>query len=41
MPSNTNFATAIAPINAGASVIFYDSGLYPDTKHILKLIEEP
>ena len=30
VPTNTNFATAAAAIHAGATPIFYDSGLYPD-----------
>lgn len=34
IPSNTNFATAIAAINAGAKPIFYDGGIFPDLKSI-------
>ncbi|MGX1811456.1 DegT/DnrJ/EryC1/StrS family aminotransferase [Nocardia sp. NPDC055321] len=30
VPTNTNYATAAAAINAGARVRLYDSGLYPD-----------
>lgn len=34
VPSNTNFATAIAARNAGAKLQLYDSGLYPNIKDI-------
>lgn len=34
IPSNTNFATAIAAVNAGAKPIFYDGGIFPDLKSI-------
>ncbi|WP_033247145.1 DegT/DnrJ/EryC1/StrS family aminotransferase [Nocardia carnea] len=30
VPTNTNYATAAAAINAGAAIRVYDSGLYPD-----------
>jgi dTDP-4-amino-4,6-dideoxygalactose transaminase len=38
IPSNTNFATAIAAVNAGARPIFYDGGIFPDLKSIKKSI---
>lgn len=34
VPTNTNFATAAAAINAGAHIEFYDSGLYPQLADI-------
>jgi dTDP-4-amino-4,6-dideoxygalactose transaminase len=34
VPSNTNFATAIAAINAGARPIFYDGDIFPDINSI-------
>jgi dTDP-4-amino-4,6-dideoxygalactose transaminase len=34
VPTNTNFATAAAAIHAGATPVFYDSGLYPDIEDI-------
>ena len=34
VPANTNFATAIAAMNAGADVILYDSDLYPSLEDI-------
>ena len=34
IPSNTNFATAIAAVNAGAKPVFYDGGIFPDLKSI-------
>jgi dTDP-4-amino-4,6-dideoxygalactose transaminase len=34
IPSNTNFATAIAAVSAGAKPIFYDGGIFPDLKSI-------
>ncbi|MEV6137847.1 DegT/DnrJ/EryC1/StrS family aminotransferase [Nocardia sp. NPDC051990] len=34
VPTNTNYATAIAAMHAGARVQLYDSGLYPDITDI-------
>src|SRR4051812_20001512 len=34
VPVNTNFVTAIAALNAGANVRFYDSDLYPSVESI-------
>ena len=34
VPSNTNFATAISALNAGANVRLYDSGLFPKIRDI-------
>ena len=34
VPSNTNYATALAALNAGATVELYDSGLYPDMENL-------
>jgi len=34
VPTNTNFATAIAVKNAGGNPIFYDGGVFPDVKSI-------
>ena len=34
IPVNSNFATAIAALNAGAQPVFYDNGLYPDFRNI-------
>lgn len=36
VPVNTNFATAIAAMNAGGTVRFYDGGLFPELEHIEK-----
>jgi dTDP-4-amino-4,6-dideoxygalactose transaminase len=38
IPSNTNFATAIAAINAGARPIFYDGDIFPDLESIRRKI---
>lgn len=40
VPTNTNFATAIAVVNAGARVKLYDSGLYPVLGSLMNAIEE-
>jgi perosamine synthetase len=39
VPTNTNFATAAAPIYAGARVVLYDSGLFPDLDSIASKIK--
>ncbi|WP_052190046.1 DegT/DnrJ/EryC1/StrS family aminotransferase [Streptomyces sp. NRRL S-1824] len=39
VPVNTNFATAIAVMNAGAQVKFYDSGLYPVFESVMEAID--
>ncbi len=39
-PTNTNFATVMAAVNAGAQVELYDSGLYPDTDSLLKRLDD-
>ncbi|MCX6761300.1 MAG: DegT/DnrJ/EryC1/StrS family aminotransferase [Candidatus Moranbacteria bacterium] len=38
IPSNTNFATAIAAVNAGARPIFYDGDAFPNLKSIERKI---
>lgn len=38
VPSNTNFATAISALNAGANVRLYDSGLFPNLQDIKEQI---
>lgn len=38
VPSNTNFATAISAVNAGASLRLYDSGLLPDFRDLQERI---
>ncbi|MGV9678810.1 DegT/DnrJ/EryC1/StrS family aminotransferase [Nocardia sp. NPDC003482] len=40
IPTNTNFATAAAAVNAGARIRFYDSGLYPDVAGIECALDE-
>ena len=40
IPTNTNFATAISAINAGAIIRMYDSDLYPDFDDIRRKITE-
>jgi perosamine synthetase len=40
VPANTNFATAIAAMNAGARVKFYDSGLYPVFESVMEAIDD-
>jgi perosamine synthetase len=39
VPANTNFSTAIAAMNAGAQVKFYDSGLYPVFESVMEAID--
>jgi perosamine synthetase len=39
-PTNTNFATGIAVLNAGATLRFYDSGLYPDVDSLTRNISD-
>src|SRR6266567_4742853 len=39
VPVNTNFATAISALNAGANVRFYDSDLYPSMESIENSID--
>ncbi|MFH1661480.1 MAG: DegT/DnrJ/EryC1/StrS family aminotransferase [Candidatus Falkowbacteria bacterium] len=34
IPGNTNFATAISAVNAGATPIFYDGDIFPDLESI-------
>ena len=38
VPTNTNFATAAAAINAGANVVLFDGGLYPSVEDIASKI---
>ncbi len=40
IPTNTNFATAMAAINAGAKPILYDAGIYPNVEQILRYVEK-
>lgn len=39
VPVNTNFATAVAALNAGARVKFYDSGLYPVFESVIQAVD--
>ncbi|WP_437763101.1 DegT/DnrJ/EryC1/StrS family aminotransferase [Sorangium sp. So ce281] len=39
VPANTNYATALSALNAGAQVSLYDGGLYPDLDSLYAVLD--